>query len=309
MTFSSLFTPRIALALQGGGAHGAFTWGVLDRLLEDGLEFSAITGVSSGAMNAAMAVQGYVQNGPAGARAALRQLWTRIGEANVFSNFATPMDWLWGWDKSLELGNELAWTGLTNVLRVLNPDQLNLLGQNPLASLIEGLLDIEAIRDPSAPRLFVGATDVESGESKVFSNAEIGVRHMLASACLPMMFPAIEINGRHYWDGGYSCNPPLAPVLAPRPDQLVLVRAQPRQRKGVPNSTADIVHRLHEIAFQAPLDAELSMLPRHTKLLDISADVALARHPLTSKMNTEKGFLEHLFIAGREAAETALHAA
>jgi NTE family protein len=309
MTFSSLFTPRIALALQGGGAHGAFTWGVLDRLLEDGLEFSAITGVSSGAMNAAMAVQGYVQNGPAGARAALRQLWTRIGEANVFSNFATPMDWLWGWDKSLELGNELAWTGLTNVLRVLNPDQLNLLGQNPLASLIEGLLDIEAIRDPSAPRLFVGATDVESGESKVFSNAEIGVRHLLASACLPMMFPAIEINGRHYWDGGYSCNPPLAPVLAPRPDQLVLVRAQPRQRKGVPNSTADIVHRLHEIAFQAPLDAELSMLPRHTKLLDISADVALARHPLTSKMNTEKGFLEHLFIAGREAAETALHAA
>ncbi|MGP8026058.1 MAG: patatin-like phospholipase family protein [Acidocella sp.] len=309
MTFSPLFPPRITLALQGGGAHGAFTWGVLDRLLEEGLEFAAITGVSSGAMNAAMAVQGYVHNGPAGARAALRQLWTRIGEANVFSNFATPMDWLWGWDKSIELGNELAWTGLTNVLRVLNPDQMNPLGQNPLAPLIEGLLDEDAIRDPSAPRLYVGATDVETGESKVFSNAEIGVRHLLASACLPMMFPAIEINGRHYWDGGYSCNPPLAPVLVPRPDRLVLVRAQPRQRKGVPNSTADIVHRLHEIAFQAPLDAELSMLPRHTRLLDISADEALARHPLTSKMNTEKGFLEHLFTAGRDAAETALHAA
>ena len=306
MTFTPLFPPQNALALQGGGAHGAFTWGVLDRLFEEGLEFTSFSGVSSGAMNAAMAVQGYVHGGPEGARAAMRQLWTRVGEANVFNNFASPMDWLWGWDKSIELGNELAWTGLTNVLRVFDPGHINPLGQNPLAPLIEDLLDKDAIRDPSAPRLYVGATDVESGESKVFTNAEIGVRHLLASACLPMMFPAVEINGRHYWDGGYSCNPPLAPVLSPRPDQLVLVRAQPRQRKGVPNSTADIVHRLHEIAFQAPLDAELSLLPRHTKLLDISADEALAKHPLISKMNTEKNFLGILFAAGREAAESAL---
>jgi NTE family protein len=309
MIFSSQARPRIVLALQGGGAHGAFTWGVLDRLFEEGLEFSAVSGVSSGAMNAAMAVQGFVHGGPEGARTAMRQLWTRVGEANVFSTIASPMDWLWGWDKGIELGNELAWTGLANVLRVFDPGQLNPLGQNPLAPLIKDLLDKEAIRDPSAPRLFVGATDVESGESKVFGNAEIDVQHLLASACLPMMVPAVEIQGRHYWDGGYSCNPPLAPVLSPRPDQLVLVRAQPRQRKGVPNSTSDIVHRLHEIAFQAPLEAELSLLPRHTRLLDVSADAALAKHPLTSKMNTDKSFLEILFAAGREAAETALHTA
>ncbi len=308
MTFSSQPRPRIALALQGGGAHGAFTWGVLDRLFEEGLEFSAISGVSSGAMNAVMAVQGFVQGGPEGARAAMRQLWTRVGEGNVFSSIASPLDWLWGWDKGVELGNELAWTGLTNVLRMFDPGQLNPLGQNPLAPLIKDLLNRKAIASPDAPRLYVGATDVESGESKVFSNAEIDVQHLLASACLPMMFPAVEIGGRHYWDGGYSCNPPLAPVLTFRPDQLVLVRAQPRQRKGVPNSTGDIVHRLHEIAFQAPLDAELSLLPRHTRLMDISAD-ALAKLPLTSKMNTEKNFLDNLFAAGREAAEIALHKA
>jgi NTE family protein len=297
------------LALQGGGAHGAFTWGALDRLLESGLQFSAITGVSSGAMIAAMAVQGIVHGGNKGARAAVALLWERVGSAHIFSNGlpASPLDWMWG--KSMEFGNELAMTGFTNALRMFSPGQLNPLGQNPLEPVLRGLLDPAALCDPSAPRLYVGATDVESGETKIFTNHEIGVRHLLASACIPMMFPAVEINGHHYWDGGYSCNPPLAPVLSPRPDQLILIRAQPRKRHGVPSSTADIVHRLHEIAFQAPLEAELSLLPRHTKLLDIPADAALAHHPLTSKMNTEKGFLDDLFAAGRAAAETALQMA
>jgi NTE family protein len=298
--------PRISLALQGGGAHGAFTWGALDRLLEDGLEFSAVTGVSSGAVTAAMAVQGYVRGGAEGARAAVTTLWQRVGEAHIFNGMSSALDWMWGWDKGLEFGNELAWSGLTQALRMFSPGQLNPLGQNPLAPLLKELLDLEAIRHPSAPRLYVGATDVESGEAKVFSNEQISVNVLLASACIPMMFPAVEIGGRHYWDGGYSCNPPLAPVLTPRPDRLVLIRAQPRRRQGVPNTTADIVHRLHEIAFQAPLDAELALLPRHTKLQEVLADDALGKHPLTSKMNTERNFLEVLFIAGRAAAEASL---
>ncbi len=303
-------TPRIVLALQGGGAHGAFTWGAVDRLLEEGIEFSAVTGVSSGAINAAMMVQGYVHGGAKGARAALRLLWQRVAQANIFNGISTsPLDWLWGWDKGLELGNELAWNGLTQVLRLFSPSQLNPLEQNPLAALLTELLDVDAIRDAAAPRLYVGATDVESGQSRVFNNDEISVRVLLASACIPMMFPTVEIDGRHYWDGGYSCNPPLAPVLSPRPARLVLVRAQPRQRKGVPNSTADIVHRLHEIAFQAPLDAELALLPRQTRLLDIPADEALARHPLTSKMNTDQNFLDILHDAGRAAAAACLQAA
>jgi len=290
------------LALQGGGAHGAFTWGALDRLLEDGLRFDAVTGVSSGAMIAAMAVQGYVHNGAAGARREVSALWERVAAAHIFGTLNSSMDWLWGWDKGLELGSEMAWNGLTNALRMFSPGQLNPFGQNPLAPLLEDLLDLDAIRDLAAPKLFIAATDVESGTAKIFSNAEISVDVLLASSCIPMMFPAVRINGRHYWDGGYSCNPALSPVLHPRPDHLVLIRAQPRIRRGVPNSTADIVHRLHEIAFQAPLDAELQALPKSVQLTDISADAALARHPLVSKMNTERAFLDSLFAAGRDAA-------
>ncbi|HUW79338.1 MAG TPA: patatin-like phospholipase family protein [Acidocella sp.] len=308
MLLSPTTRSRTVLALQGGGAHGAFTWGALDRLLEERLTFSAITGVSSGAMIAAMAVQGFVHNGHEGAREAVSRLWSRVAEAHVFGNVSSSLDWMWGWDKGMELGNEMAWAGITNALRIFSPGQLNPFGQNPLGPLLEDLLDTDAIRDSGAPRLFVAATDVESGQAKIFSNAEISIDVLLASACIPMMFPAVNIGGRFYWDGGYSCNPALAPVLSPRPEQLVLIRAQPRARKGVPNTTADIVHRLHEIAFQAPLDNELALLPKQVRLLDISADAALMPHPLTSKMNTEKSFLDILFTAGREAAGTVLAA-
>jgi NTE family protein len=292
---------KTVLAIQGGGAHGAFAWGALDRLLEDGLRFAAVTGVSSGAMIAAMAVQGFVHGGQAGARKAVSNLWDRVAAAHIFGPVNASMDWLWGWDKGKELGNEWAWAGLTNALRLFSPGQLNPFGQNPLEPLLHEMLDIEAIRDDSAPRLYVAATDVESGEAKIFGNNEIGVDVLLASSCIPMMFPAVNIGGRHYWDGGYSCNPSLAPVLHPAPDELVLIRAQPRSRKGVPSTTADIVHRLHEIAFQAPLDAALDALPRGVLLRDISADAALAAHPLVSKMNTERDFLNTLFKAGRDA--------
>jgi NTE family protein len=289
------------LAIQGGGAHGAFAWGALDRLLEDGLHFAAVTGVSSGAMIAAMAVQGYLHDGPSGARKAVTKLWERVAAAHIFGPVNSSLDWLWGWDKGFEIGNEWAWQGLTNALRLFSPNQLNPFGQNPLEPLLAELLDIDAIRDPAAPRLYVAATDVESGQAKIFGNADISVDVLLASSCIPMMFPAVNIAGRHYWDGGYSCNPAIAPVLQPPPDELILIRAQPRSRKGVPNSTADIVHRLHEIAFQAPLDAALQTLPPGVILRDISADVALAAHPLISKMNTEREFLNGLFMAGREA--------
>jgi NTE family protein len=302
MVSSTPIKTRQVLALQGGGAHGAFTWGALDRLLEEGLRFDAVTGVSSGAMIAAMAVQGFVHDGPRGARKAVSLLWEKVAAAHIFGPVNSAMDWLWGWDKGLELGQEMAWSGITNALRMFNPGHLNPFGQNPLGPLLESLLDPDAIRDAAAPKLFVAATDVETGAARIFNNAEITVDVLLASSCIPMMFPAINIGGKHYWDGGYSCNPALAPVLSPRPDRLILIRAQPRTRRGVPNSTADIVHRLHEIAFQAPLDAELASLPKAVRLIDISADAALARHPLISKMNTERAFLDGLFTAGREAA-------
>jgi NTE family protein len=129
----------------------------------------------------------------------------------------------------------------------------------------------------------------------------VSVEALLASACIPMMFPAVVIDGRPLWDGGYSCNPALRPLLAPRPRRLVLIRAQPRVRAGVPSTTADIVHRLHEIAFQAPLEAELLALPAAVTLVDIGAE-SLAAHALTSKLSTDKAFLDALFAAGREEA-------
>jgi NTE family protein len=306
MSQASQNRTRTVLAIQGGGAHGAFAWGALDRLIEDGLTFSAATGVSSGAMIAAMAVQGFVHNGPAGARAEMGKLWERVAAAHIFGPVNSTLDWMWGWDKGMELGSELAWQGLTNALRLFSPNQLNPFGQNPLQPLLEDMLDLDAIRDPSAPKLYVAATDVESGRAKIFDNAAMSVDVLLASSCIPMMFPAVNIDGRHYWDGGYSCNPALSPVLSPKPETLVLIRAQPRTRKGVPATTADIVHRLHEIAFQAPLDAELTTLPKTVRLQDICADAALAAHPLISKMNTEREFLNRLFKAGREAAAVSI---
>jgi NTE family protein len=226
----------------------------------------------------------------------------------VFGPLNASLDWMWGWDSAKDFGTEMAWAGITNALRMFSPGQINPFGQNPLEPLLHDLLDLDAIKDESAPRLYVAATDVESGRAKIFDNAAMSVDVLLASACIPMMFPAVNIGGRHYWDGGYSCNPALSPMLSPRPDRLVLIRAQPRTRKGVPNSTADIVHRLHEIAFQAPLDAELLALPKQIALVDICADAALARHPLVSKMNTEKAFLDLLFTAGRQAADMSLAA-
>lgn len=299
---------KTVLALQGGGAHGAFTWGALDRLLEDGLTFDAVTGVSSGAIIAAMAVQGMLKDGPAGARKAITKLWTIVMDGNILNNVpSSPFDWMF--DITKNMGTDFAWGGITQALRLFNPALLNPLGQNPLEPLLQQLLEPKLLQAPEAPRLYVGATDVETGESTVFENADIDISVLLASACLPMMFPTVKIKGKSYWDGGYSCNPPLAPVLSPRPDRLILIRAQPRQRHGIPTTTADIVHRLHEIAFQAPLAAELSLLPPQIELLDITADNALAHHPLNSKLNTDRSFIEDLFAAGRKAAAEAIHQA
>lgn len=293
------------LALQGGGAHGAFTWGVLDYLFEQGLGFDAVTGVSSGAIIGAMAVQGMVKAGPAGARDAITRLWNMVMDGNMLGNFPnTPFDWMW--EATKVLSTDFAWNGFTNALRMFDPAMLNPLQQNPLEPLLHILLDQPTLRAATAPRLYVSATDVESGEAKTFSNEEVSIETLLASACIPMMFPTVKIHGRSYWDGGYSCNPPLAPVLSPKPKRLILIRAQARQRSGVPTATANIVHRLHEIAYQAPLAAELSMLPAEIELIDIPADEALADHPLNSTLNTDRRFVESLFAAGRQEAQKRL---
>ena len=293
-----------ALALQGGAAHGAFTWGAVDRLIEAGKDFDSVCGVSAGAMLGTAMVQGWVENGPAGARAAMRRLWDSVGAAGAMSPVQrSPLErWLYGSD----LSSNVVWAGLETTMRLFSPHQLNPLGHNPLRPLLEELLRPDLLRHPSAPRLFVGVTDVETGAPVIFSGGTITVDVLLASACLPLVFPAVEIAGRAYWDGGYSGNPPLRPLLDPLPRELVLVRGQPERRPGVPRTPAEIMNRLNEIACHTVLETELGTLPQGISLIAIDADPALGELPISSKFNTDPHFLRELFEEGRLAADRAL---
>lgn len=292
---------HVALALQGGGAHGAFTWGVLDRLLEAGRAPDAICGVSSGAIIGTMLAQGFVRGGCDGARAEMRKFWRSVAQAHAVSPLqAAPLErWLWGWD----ISNSVLWQGLEMTMRLFSPAQLNPFGHNPLWYLLHDLVDKRLLRDPRAPRLFVSATDVETGRAVIFDNATIDADVLCASACLPFVFPAVRIGDRSYWDGGYSGNPPLSPLLTPvLPQKLILIRAQPHVRSGVPATPTEITNRLNEIACQNVLEAELAALPAGITLISYDADDALAHLPISSKFNGEEAFLTTLFEAGRGAA-------
>jgi len=292
-----------ALALQGGGAHGAFTWGVLDRLLEEGVRFDRVCGVSSGALLATLLTQGVARGGNGAARVALRRLWQGIERTHALNPLRnSPFErWLWGWD----ISNSLLWQGFEAMMRLFSPAQLNPFGHNPLRGIIAELLDPAALVLPTAPRLTVVATDVETGAAALFGNAEITVDVLLASTCLPFVFPAVEIAGRAYWDGGYAGNPPLAPLLAPHPpDDLVLIAAQPARRPGVPRTPAEILNRLNEIACHNVLQAELAALPAGLRLRSFTADAELRDLPISSKFNADPDFLASLFAAGRAASAT-----
>jgi NTE family protein len=295
--------PAVALALQGGGAHGAFTWGVLDRLLEDGMQVGAVCGVSSGAILGTLLVQGLVRGGAAGARAEMARLWQRVAQAHQLSPLQSgPLErWLFGWD----LSNSLLWRGWEMAMRLFSPAQLNPFGHNPLRHLLADLLEPDLLGAPGAPALTVAATDVETGEATLFRNAAVTVEVLVASACLPFVFPAVRIGDRAYWDGGYAGNPPLAPLLAPAlPEELVLIRAQPARRPGVPATPMEITNRLNEIACHNVLTAELAALPPAVRLVSYDADDALLDLPISSKFNGEADFLSQLFAAGRAATPT-----
>jgi NTE family protein len=293
----------VALALQGGGAHGAFTWGVIDRLLEDGITPGTICGVSSGAIIGTMLAQGMVRGGHAGARAEIRKFWRTLSQAHSVSPLqSAPLErWLWGSDMS----NSVLWQGLEMTMRLFSPAQLNPFGHNPLWYFLHDLVDQRLLRDPRAPKLFVSATDVETGRAVIFDNETIDADVLCASACLPFVFPAVRIGDQSYWDGGYSGNPPLAPLLRPVPPaRLILIRAQPHVRSGVPATPTEITNRLNEIACQNVLEAEIAALPEGVALTSYDADEALAHLPISSKFNGEATFLTTLFEAGREAVAT-----
>ncbi|HTR15772.1 MAG TPA: patatin-like phospholipase family protein [Acetobacteraceae bacterium] len=291
-----------AVALQGGGTHGAFSWGVLDRLVEGGLHIDAICGVSSGSLLAVAYAQGAVRGGRDGARKEMRTLWRRAGTSHSFTPVmeGLPGPWSWGWN----LANNIAHHGAETMLRLFSPAQLNPLGFNPMRALVSSLLNPALLCHPEAPRVTISATDVETGAPRFFCNEEITVDSLLASCCLPFLFPPVEIGGRPYWDGAYSGNPPLAPLLRPYlPRELILIRAQPSHRPGTPTKPDEIFNRLHEIACQASLDAELAALPPDVPLIDYRADATLLSLPLSTKVSAEADMIAHLYAAGRALVE------
>jgi NTE family protein len=246
---------RINLALQGGGAHGAFTWGVLDHLLEDGrLGIEGISGTSAGAVNGVMLADGLRRGGPDEARKRLADFWRaaslggdlpplqRAVAERLFSLVPTEgsptFNWLTAWSQ------------------YLSPYDLNPLNINPLKDLVERFVDFDGLRADPRP-LFIAATNVQTGQLHIFPHDKISAEAVMASACLPAVFRAVEIDGVHYWDGGYLGNPVLYPVFRATPaEDVLIVQINPLVRKKLPTSTREIMARVNEITFNAPLLAE-----------------------------------------------------
>ncbi|MBA3069573.1 MAG: patatin-like phospholipase family protein [Hyphomonas sp.] len=298
---------KISLALQGGGAHGAYTWGVLDRLsAEDSLEITAISATSAGALNAVAYAAGLSKGGPEGARKELASLWRRVSDAGSVLGTFGPV------------GFAMA----TAMQSLASPYDLNPFNFNPLRRLVEGEIDFGAVH-ASGLTLFVSATNVETGKVRVFARDEINADAVLASACLPQAFQAVEIDGAPYWDGGYMGNPSLFPLIySGAPQDVLLVLLNPLERPGTPKRAADIQERLNEISFNASLIGELRAIAFVQRLIDegmlkepvlkkyrrlnihaIKGGQDLIGLDLSSKYDTRWRLLTDLRDRGHEAAD------
>jgi NTE family protein len=239
----------LSLALQGGGSFGAFTWGVLDRLLEqDRVALDMVSGVSAGAVNAVLLADGLAEGGPAAARARLERFWRRVSSAGALAR----------------LGHAVAGTAALAIelsTRLFSPYQFNPLGLNPLREILAEEVDFARLRRASPIRLLIGATAVKDGRLRLFRTEEITLDTVLASACLPQIHHAVAIDGEWYWDGGFSANPPLRPlVLESEASDIVLVQITPEAQKGVPYLLPDITRRMNQITFNGPLQREMEAL-------------------------------------------------
>jgi NTE family protein len=306
---------RLNLALQGGGAHGAFTWGVLDRLLEEPrLTLAGISGTSAGALNAVALAAGWLAGGAPAARRSLDQLWREIAALARFS--------------PLRAGG-MSQMAADFAAQLLSPYQLNPLGLNPLRQILERLVDFERLRRDRSLALFIAATDLRSARARIFRNVELSPDVVLASACLPQLHQAVAIDGEVYWDGGFVSNPPLLPLVehcAPR--DLLLVQINPEAVEQLPTSARDIRDRISEIVFGHPLAAERALLAERARaarppltwlsrrarrlarhrLHVIDGGPVLARLDPASKIDPDWSRLVQLRDLGREAAASWLAA-
>ncbi|MCC5866209.1 MAG: patatin-like phospholipase family protein [Wenzhouxiangella sp.] len=307
----------IDLALQGGGAHGAFTWGVLDRLLEESrFEIEGISGTSAGAMNAAVLACGLAQGGPEQARKLLAEFWRRVSDAAKFSPFQrSPVDrWLGNWT----LDNNPAFVMMDLSARLVSPYTLGGLAGNPLKAILEELIDFSCLAQGPV-KLFITATNVHTGQGRVFRRDEISADVLLASACLPTLYQAVEIDGVPYWDGGYAGNPTMTPLVREcESNDTILVQINPVVRESTPKTAREIASRVNEISFNATLLKELRMMALLRQVLDpgnaearlwqamrmhrISSEL-MVKLGHSSKLNAEWDFLCMLRDAGRDSTD------
>ena len=295
---------RINLALQGGGAHGAFTWGALDRLLEEpDLDLVGISGASAGAVNAVVAASGLARGGREGAREALAAFWGRVGaEAQRSPLSPTPLERALGLGE-LGLAARQAWLG--GVTQLASPYDLAPAGRNPLADLLTESVDFERLRQEPPVQLFVSATNVRSGKVRNFGPGEISLEVVLASACLPQLFHAVEIDGEHYWDGGYAANPPVLPLVdATDCQDIVIVQVDPVRIRNLPTTARAIRERVQVLAFNAGFMREMHEVASRqgVRLHVIEAEAAMARLGSASKLDTNSAFLARLAALGRRHA-------
>jgi NTE family protein len=319
-TSKAAVTKTINLALQGGGAHGAFTWGVLDRLLEDErIVVEGVSATSAGAMNAAVFTYGYAMSGRAGAKAALAGFWRRISQAAMMSPLQPSwLDRMMG-NHALQFSPAFAMADL--MTRLFSPYEFNPMNQNPLREVLEASVDFAALRESPCPiKLFLSATNVRTGKVKIFERQEICADRVLASGCLPFLFQAVEIEGEHYWDGGYMGNPAIFPLIyGCEARDIVIVHINPLERAELPRSATEILNRINEISFNSSLMREMRAISFVTKLIEdgkvadgslkhllvhsISADAVMSKLGVSSKLNADWDFLLYLREAGRAHAE------
>ena len=321
-------TRTVNLALQGGGAHGALTWGVLDRLLEEErLEIEGITATSAGAMNAAALKCGWVAGGREGARARLEAFWTGVARRSPSSNPVAR--WLMAVNPALGMGLTALQTGPgyfagETLTRIFSPYDFNPTNYHPLRDLI-GDLDFSGMGEPVGPKLFICATNVRSGKIKVFQGDGISTDAILASACLPTLFQAVEIDGEAYWDGGYIGNPALFPLFYETATRdIVIVHINPIEREEVPVRASDILNRINEISFNSSLLRELRNIEFVKRLIEdgvlrgsrfkdvlihsIRDDETMAELGVATKLQPDAALIARLRAKGHAAADAFLRA-
>lgn len=313
---------RINLALQGGGAHGAFTWGVLDKFLElDIFTIDGISATSAGSMNAVILAQGMLSGGNEGARRLLYEFWYAMSECGKLSavTLSSPMDYF----LKPYLNVPLNFYFFSSMINLFSPYQFNPFNIHPIRQVLDKLIDFEKIKTQSDIKLFICATNVETGKIRIFKEKDLSADVILASACLPKLFQAVEVKGDYYWDGGYLGNPAIFPLIYnTEAKDILILHVVPIVRDHVPDNVTEIDARLREISFNSSLMREMRAIAFVTKLIDegwmrpeyqdrlkhinmhcLRADAALQAFPLASVYLPDWNFLLELRDLGRQAAE------